>query len=143
MSAQRTIARPPEEVFDWVADHRHVKLVMEGVKEWRPLGRQASGVGARYQVGIGVSPVVLHARLEITEWERPEAIGWKSESTAVPVRGRWRFDRVPRGTRVELSVSYRPPGGAFGNLVAGGVESILHQRVARALDRMQEVLERP
>lgn len=142
MSAQRTIARSPEDVFDWVADHRHVKLVMEGVEEWRPLGRRSEGVGALFQVGIGVSPIVLRARLEITEWRQPGLIGWRSVKSPVAIHGRWRFDPAPRGTRVELAVSYQPPGGAFGSFLAGGVESVLQQRVARALDRMKEELER-
>jgi uncharacterized membrane protein len=135
------VPRSPEEVFDWVADYRHVPEVMDGVSSWRPLGKQSEGVGARYRVELGGLSILLRATLVIVEWERPTAIGWSSESSPVGNSGRWTFRPAAHGaTRVELAISYRPPAGAVGNFLAGRVESVLHDRIVKALDRMRERL---
>jgi len=114
---------------------------MEGVREWRPIGRQATGVGARYRVEVDAVVVPLRAVLEIVEWERPRAIGWTTESSPVSNGGRWTFRRVKGGTEVELKVSYDPPAGAVGNFLASRVEGIVEERVLEALQKMRRKLE--
>jgi uncharacterized membrane protein len=114
---------------------------MEGVRQWQPVGVQHEGVGARFQVELGGLPVHLRGRLLIVEWRRPEAIGWATESAPVETRGRWTFQLRVAGTEVALSVTYRPPAGAIGNLLASGVEGIVKDRIGEALDRMKEELE--
>ena len=115
---------------------------MAGISEWRPIGKQAEGVGARYQVALGGLPIPLRTRLLIVEWKRPEAIGWATESGPVTNQGRWTFGAEEEGTEVELAVTYRPPAGALGNIVASGIEGIVRDRIVAALDRMKEDLER-
>lgn len=120
---------------------------MEGISQWQPIGVQHEGVGARYQVELGGLPLHVGARLLIVEWKRPKAIGWVTESSPVENRGRWTFRHRAAGrgrlrsTEVELSVTYRPPAGAIGNLLASGVEGIVKNRIEAALDRMKEELE--
>jgi uncharacterized membrane protein len=128
-------------VFDWVADYRNVPRVMNGISEWRPVGKQAEGVGARYQVELGELPIPLRARLVIAEWKRPEAIAWATEKSPVDNRGRWTFRPSEAGTEVELAVTYQPPAGGLGNIVASGIEGIVRKRIVAALDRMKEELE--
>jgi uncharacterized membrane protein len=125
-----------------VSDHRHVARVLEGVSEWRPLGRHGPGVGARYSVRLGMLAVPIQARLVIVEWDRPRAIGWATESGLVVNRGRWTFRPATHGTRVGLAITYEPPAGAIGNFVAGRIESTVTARIIRALDRMKAELER-
>ena len=129
-------------VFDWVADHRHVARVLDGVDEWRPIGHQTEGVGARYQVVLGMLPVPIPARLVLVEWERPRVIAWDTEFSLVVNRGRWTFRPAGDGTVVELALTYEPPAGALGNFVAARVESTVRSRIVLALDRMREELER-
>ena len=129
-------------MFDWVADYRNVPRVMKGISQWRPVGGQAEGAGARYQVELGELPVPLRARLVIVEWKRPQAIAWATESSPVSNRGRWTFHPHQGGTEVELAVTYQPPGGGVGNIVAMGIEGIVRNRILAALDRMKEELER-
>jgi uncharacterized membrane protein len=116
--------------------------VLDGVDEWRPIGPRAQGVGARYQVILGMLPVPIPARLVIVEWERPRAIAWDTESSLVVNRGRWTFRPAPKGTSVELALTYEPPAGRLGNFVAARVESTVRNRIIRALDRMKGELER-
>jgi uncharacterized membrane protein len=138
----RFIHRPPGQVFDWVADYRNVPKVMAGVSDWRPVGAQAEGVGAVYQVELGELGIPLRARLAIDEWRRPKAIGWRTESSLVGNRGRWLFRPRAGGTEVELAVTYEPPAGGLGNIVASGIEGVVRGRIEDALDRMKKELER-
>jgi uncharacterized membrane protein len=115
---------------------------MAGISDWRPLGAQAEGVGARYQVELGELPIPLRARLVIIEWKRQEAIGWTTEASPVTNRGRWAFEARRGGTEVELAVTYQPPAGGLGNIVASGIEGLVRGRIMVALDRMKEELER-
>jgi uncharacterized membrane protein len=115
---------------------------MAGISEWRPLGKQAEGVGARYQVALGELPIPLRARLVIVEWKAPEAIAWATESGPVTNQGRWSFGGRDGGTEVELAVTYQPPAGGLGNIVASGIEGIVRSRIVAALGRMKEELER-
>jgi uncharacterized membrane protein len=128
-------------VFDWVADHRHVQQVMEGVRDWRPIGDRATGVGARYRVEVDAVVVPLRAVLEIVEWDRPGAIGWRTEQSPVSNGGRWTFRRKGKGTEVELAVSYEPPAGVVGAFLAARVEGIVEERVLEALQKMRWKLE--
>jgi uncharacterized membrane protein len=114
---------------------------MDGIREWRPLGKQAEGVGARYRVELGQLPVPLRAVLVIVAWRRPHEIGWTTEASPVSNRGRWDFRPLEGGTEVELSVTYQPPAGAVGNFLASGVEGLVKARIGAALDRMKEKLE--
>ena len=129
-------------MFDWVADYRNVPRVMAGIKEWRPIGKQADGVGARYQVALAELPIPVRTKLVIVEWKRPEAIGWATESGPVTNQGRWTFAAEEEGTEVELAVTYQPPAGGLGNILASGIEGIIRRRIVVALDRMKEELER-
>jgi uncharacterized membrane protein len=115
---------------------------MEGVSEWRPIGAKAEGVGARYQVELGLLSVTLKARLVIVEWKRPEVIAWTAESAPVSSRGQWRFEGRKGGTVVELSVAYEPPAGSVVSFVASGFEGIIKGRIVAALDRMKKELEK-
>ena len=115
---------------------------MAGISDWRPVAAQAEGVGAVYQVELGELPIPLRARLVIVEWKRPEAIGWATESSPVANRGSWLFRPRAGGTEVELAVTYQPPAGGLGNIVASGIEGVVRGRIVAALDRMKEALER-
>jgi uncharacterized membrane protein len=115
--------------------------VLDGVSEWRPIGGQVQGVGARYQVRLGLLPVPIWARLVIVEWERPRTIAWATEASPVVNRGRWSFNPAAGGTLVELALTYQPPAGPIGNFVAARVETTVRERIVRALDRMKAELE--
>lgn len=142
-TARTVIARPPADVFAWVADPRHVPEVLEGVDRWEPLGDRTAGVGARFDVSMRALGVPLDSVLVLDRWDEPRAIGWRSESGLIAQSGGWRFEPRGAGTEVSLTIGYEPPGGALGGLVAGRVDGAVRQRLQRALERMKAVLERP
>jgi carbon monoxide dehydrogenase subunit G len=141
LAARTEIARPPAEVFAWVADHRNITRALDGVERWEPLGPRAEGVGARFAVRVTAAGLALDTVLVLDRWDEPRAIGWHSLSGPVRQTGGWRFTARRTGTQVDLDIAYEPPGGAFGGLVAGRFEGMVRQRLDVALERMRDALE--
>jgi len=140
-SASVRIAREPEAVFDWVADYRHVAQVLEGVERWDPLQRETRGPGARFSVSMSAVGFPLENVLVLDVWDEPRAIGWRSESGLVQQSGRWEFRARQEGTDVSLTISYTPPLGLVGQMVAGEVDSLVRGRLDQALASMKSELE--
>jgi uncharacterized membrane protein len=140
-SASVRIAREPEAVFDWVADYRHVAQVLEGVERWDPLQRETRGPGARFSVSMSALGFPLENVLVLDTWDEPRAIGWRSESGLVQQSGRWEFRARQEGTDVSLTISYIPPLGLVGQMVAGEVDSLVRGRLDQALASMKSELE--
>jgi uncharacterized membrane protein len=140
-SAEIVIARPPEPVFDWVADYRHVAEVLEGVERWDPMQPETRGTGARFDVSMTALGLPLENVLVLDRWEKPASIGWRSESGLLQQSGRWDFRRRGEGTLVSLSIGYMPPLGLVGKLVAGEVDGLVRERLQHALEEMKRILE--
>lgn len=79
--------------------------------------------------------------LRIDSWDRPRRIAWVSEAGLIEQRGGWRFAKREDGVEVELAISYRPPGGVVGDLLARRVQSRVTARLEEALERIRERLE--
>ena len=141
-SATVTIACPPERAFDFVADHRNVRSVLEGITRWQPVDpRRVDAVGARYEVEMRTFGIPLQNVLELDGWDPPRRIAWHSVSGLIEQRGGWSFARSGRGTRVTLRIAYAPPGAALGNLLAGRADAVVRRRLEQALQAMRERLE--
>jgi uncharacterized membrane protein len=140
-SASVGIAADPETVFEWVADYRHVAQALEGVERWEPLDHQTQGRGARFSVSMNALGFPLESELVLDVWEQPSAIGWRSESGLIEQTGRWDFQGGPDGTEVTLTISYVPPLGVVGQLVAGEVDALVRARLERALAAIKQALE--
>lgn len=133
------VERPPAEVFEWVADHRNVKRVLDGVQRWEASGEP--GVGTRYQVRIGALGLGLGATLELTEWRPNQAIAWRSERGPLPVAGSWHFKAAREGTQVEFTMAYEAPYGILGRFAGQRLEGLLRNRIRAALRRMKREIE--
>jgi uncharacterized membrane protein len=142
-TASTRIAAPPERVFDFVADHRNVPKVLDGITRWDPVEPgQAGRRGARYDVEMRTFGIPLVNRLVLDAWNRPRRIGWRSESGLIAQRGSWTFAGHPDGTTtVTLRIGYEPPLAAIGNLLAGRADAIVRRRLEQALAAMQARLE--
>jgi uncharacterized membrane protein len=140
-SAEITIDRPPQAVFDWAADYRHASEVLEGVERWEPLEPETRGVGARFDVSMTALGIPLENVLVLDTWEEPTSIGWHSEAGLVEQTGRWEFRPEGEGTRVYLSIGYLPPLGFLGQLAVGEVDGLVRGRLRRALESMKRILE--
>jgi uncharacterized membrane protein len=132
----------PEEAFDYFADHRHVAQMLEGVSKWEPIGDQTQGEGARYEVEMVAMGVPLATVLRIDRWRRPHEIGWVSESGLIQQEGGFAFSRVSKGVRIVLNISYIPPASVIGAAVASRIDGFVRKRLANAMERIRETLER-
>ena len=139
--ANVTVKAPPERVFDYFADYRHVAQVLEGVSKWEPIGGKTRGVGARYAVEMVALAVPLKSVLRLNRWRRPEEIGWVSESGLIKQEGGFTFTETEHGTRIELRIVYEPPGFAVGAAIAGRLDWMVRRRLESALNRIRRELE--
>ena len=135
------IKASPEEVFDFLADHRHVAPVFEGVSRWEPITPTATGVGARYQVQIVAVGVPLGGVVRLNQWKRPEVIGWTSESGMVKNDGDFTITKLKNGARLAVRVAYHPPASVIGLAIARRIDFVVKRRYERALMNIKEWLE--
>jgi uncharacterized membrane protein len=139
--AEVTVKTTPERAFDYFADYHHVAQVLEGVSRWEPVGARSRGAGARYRVEMRALGLPLRSVLRLDRWQRPDEIGWVSESGLVKQEGRFRFTRVDDGTRIELSIAYEPPASVIGTAVARRLDPMIRGRLQRALERIRDELQ--
>jgi len=133
-----TIKRPRQEVYQFWRELGHLPAFMihlESVTTTGP-GRSrwvAKGPGA---------PVEWEA--EIEEDRPDELISWHSvDGAEVPNRGSVRFIDAPadRGTEIRVELSYEPPAGAAGVMVARWLGEEPNQQLRDDLRRLKQVLE--
>jgi uncharacterized membrane protein len=139
--ASVAIRSTPERAFDYFADHRHVAEVLEGVSKWEPIGATTRGVGARYNVEMTAMGFPLKSVLRLNRWNRPEEIGWVSESGVIRQKGGFTFTETDGGVRVELRIAYEPPGAIVGAAVARRMDGVVRRRLEHALERIRSTLE--
>lgn len=139
--AEVTVRTSPERAFDYFADHRHVAEVLEGVSRWEPVGRQTTGVGARYSVEMSAMGFPLKNVLRLSRWSRPHEIGWVSEKGLIRQEGGFTFREVAGGVRIELRIAYEPPASVIGAAVARRLDGLVRRRLQHALDSIRDVLE--
>lgn len=132
---------PPERAFDYFADYRHVRQVLDGVTRWEPIGAHSRGVGARYEVEMVTLGVPLKNVLRLSRWRRPEEIAWESESGLIRQEGGFRFQPADGGVRIALRIAYEPPGWALGAAVARSMDGMVRARLHRALVKIKKRLE--
>ncbi len=140
-AADVVVKAPPERIFEYFADYRHVAQVLEGVSKWEPVGGRSRGVGARYKVEMVALGVPLKSVLRLNQWRRPEEIGWISESGLIKQEGGFTFTETPMGTRVELRIAYEPPGFVVGAAIAQRLDWMVRRRLENALRQIKDVLE--
>lgn len=140
-SAAVTVKCSPQHAFDYFADHRHVAAVVDGVTKWEPIGSKTEGVGARYEVEMGVLGFPLKSVLRLDRWRRPHEIGWASEKGLIKQEGGFTFTKVRGGVHIVLRIAYTPPGAIVGAAVARSVDGVVRGRLQKALERIREELE--
>ncbi len=140
-SAGVSVKTTPERAFDYFADYRHVAEVLEGVSRWEPMGGKTTGAGARYRVEMTAFGIPLKNVLRLSLWQRPDEIAWVSESGLIKQDGGFTFREVAGGVRIELRIAYEPPASVIGAAVARRMDGLVRDRLQRALEQIQDVLE--
>lgn len=133
-----TIARPPEDVFAFIADGT------TGTR-WRPgvtdiALASGSGVGARYRQGVkGPGGRRVDADYEVTAYEPPSRLAFRAVAGPVRPTGEYRLEASDGGTRLTFSLACEL-GFPKSLLMGGAVQRSMDAEVG-SLERLKGVLE--
>jgi uncharacterized membrane protein len=134
-----TIKRPVEDVYRFWRDFTNLPSFMIHLVSVEPSGNGRSHWTANAPAGRTVE-----WDAEVVEDKPNERISWRSlEGSQVATTGSVRFTPTLRndGTEVRVELSYDPPGGALGKLVAKLFGEEPQQQITDDLRRLKQVLE--
>lgn len=132
------IAAPVEEVFDFWSHHEKFPQIMSNVREVKKTGE-----GSYHWVVAGPAGVSVEWDAEITRLVPNRLIAFRSlPGSAVEQRGLIHFTPTAEGdTSVDIKMSYNPPAGAIGHLVAMLFGADPKREMDEDLMRMKSFLE--
>ena len=134
------INRPPREIYDFWRNFENLPQFMDNIESVTRLNEVRSHWKIKAPAGASVEFNSL-----VTEDIPGRLIAWKSEEGAsVPNRGRVEFIETSSGTgtNVRTTISYDPPAGAFGRIVAKLFQREPGVQARQDLDRLKQLLER-
>jgi len=134
------IDRSPREIYDFWRDFTNLPQFMDNIESVTRLNEVRSHWKIKAPAGTSVEFNSL-----VTEDIPGRLIAWKSEEGAsVPNRGRVEFIETSDGggTNVRATISYDPPAGAFGRIVAKLFQREPGVQARQDLDRLKTLLER-
>jgi uncharacterized membrane protein len=140
VDVQKTIniKAPVDGVFGFFSRYDTFPRFMRNVREVRDYG-----TGYSHWTVAGPAGVTVEWDAELTEFIPHECIAWQSvPGSTVDNAGVIRFSENPDGTtRVDIRLSYNPPGGALGHLVAMLFGSDPKSEMDEDLRRLKTALE--
>lgn len=132
------IAAPVDAVWEMWSGFENFPRFMEHLEEVR-----ITGDGHSHWVARGPAGVPVEWDAEVTRWVPGEAIAWKSvDGATVASAGRVHFQpNEDGGTHVDVHLSYNPPAGAMGHVVASLFGSDPKRAMDEDLVRLKSLLE--
>ena len=134
-----TINLPPEMVYAYWRDLENLPTFMYHLESVQETGDHRS-----HWVAKAPAATTVEWDAEITEDVPAERIAWRSlDGASVENSGCVRFNAAPatQGTEVHVELTYSPPGGALGTLVAKLFGEEPNQQIGDDLRRLKQVLE--
>ncbi len=104
------INRPPEDVFDFVADEHNEPRYNPGMVHVEKLTPEPVGVGTRWRTTLETRGHPIRMDVEVTEHARPTRLGTRSTLSTAEITGGLTFTPHPSGTRMSWSWQLRPMG---------------------------------
>ena len=136
-SSEIVINRPPDEVFEFLANPENDPQWRSGVIDLKRVS--GNGIGARYAQGVkGPGGRRIPADIEITELTPSETIAFQTVTGPVRPRGRYELTAVDGGTRVRFELEANITG--FKRLIAPMVQKTMNNEVGQ-LDQLKRVIE--
>ncbi len=138
VEASVTINRPARELYDFWRDFTNLPQFMDNIKSVEKLGDRRSHWVIKAPAGTSVefdSRVVDDVPGKLIAWE-------SEEGATVPNRGRVEFSQASSGaTVVRATISYDPPAGAAGQLIAKIFQREPAIQARQDLARLKEIME--
>lgn len=134
------IQRPPREIYDFWREFTNLPQFMDNIESVTKIDKVRSHWVIKAPAGTSVEFNSL-----VIEDIPGRLIAWKSEEGAtVPNRGRVEFIETSSGggTNVRTTISYDPPAGAFGRIVAKLFQREPGVQAREDLDRLKRLLEK-
>lgn len=132
-----TVDAPVQEVFDLWANYENFPRFMGHVRDVR-----RAGDGRAHWSLDGPGGVPIRFETVETRREPNRLLAWRTvEGAAVAHAGIVRFDPEGGGTRIDIRMSYNPPGGAVGHAVAAMLGRDPKRVMDEDLVRMKSLLE--
>ena len=137
-SAYVTIARSPQELYDFWRDFSNIAQVMENIERIEVQDRNRSTWVVKAPGGRTVQWESV-----VTEDQPGKVIAWQSvEGSEIRNSGRVEFHDVPgRGSVVRAVIAYDPPGGVIAQLAAKLFQREPALQARRDLRRFKQYME--
>ena len=104
------IGRPPEVVFDFVADERNEPSFNPRMVRAELVSGEPIGSGTQFRAATKSMGRLLEMTIEYTGYERPSRLDSVTHMPSAETRGTLRFEPVPAGTRMRWSWDVEPRG---------------------------------
>ena len=104
------ILRPPEVVFDTVADERNEPRFNPALTRVEKLTAGPLGVGTRFRAEATVRGRIAPMTIELTEFVRAQRLSSVTQMAAMRIDGTLTFGPTPRGTRMTWAWNIHPVG---------------------------------
>lgn len=131
------IVAPVAEVFRYWSKYENFPKFMRNVRELRDLGN-----GRSHWVAAGPAGVPVSWDAEITERIENRVLAWKSTpGSMIENAGIVRFVPDRESTRVTIRLSYNPPAGQLGHIVASLFGADPKREIDEDLARLKSLIE--
>jgi uncharacterized membrane protein len=134
-----TVAAPVDEVYDVWSRVENFPRIMSHIREVRDIGNGRTRWTATGPAGIPVSWDAV-----VTQQMPGEVLAWRSEpGSMIDNAGVIRFEPVGDGeaTRVDIHLSYNPPAGSVGDVVASLLGAVPKSAMDEDMVRFQSLVE--
>ncbi|HKW19095.1 MAG TPA: SRPBCC family protein [Terriglobales bacterium] len=132
-----TIAKPPQEVYDFVRNTENWASGLRGIRF-----ELAGDGGLTMRLGDG-NGLALTSQIEVTDEKPGEYIAWASDAKMIEHRGVVHFKKAPgdRGTELSVALEYKAPTGPLSRVAAKFAGLDPEQLVREGIRQIKQLME--
>jgi uncharacterized protein YndB with AHSA1/START domain len=104
------INRPPEEVFDFIADECNEPRYNPKMHHAVQISDGPIGVGTRFRAESASMGRPVEMIIEVTDYQRPRKLASSTHMSSMAIHGALTFDSIPAGTLMRWSWDLEPVG---------------------------------
>jgi len=117
-----TCDAPLDVAFEYIDDHRNVLEYWHGMTKYQPVGEPDHGLDSVFEAVSKIGPSTLKSKIRTVEWKRNVLVAYRSVS-GMESATTFDFAAVDEDhSIVELSVSFKLPGGIAGKALEKTLE---------------------